>query len=113
MRKYLSKYLGVADLEEREHVCTIEEVTVTEYEDGTIAPLVKFKQFDKAFGLNKTCTNVLIELFGHESDEWIGQRVTLYPTTTEFKGKNCPCIRVKPVRMKTRRKKKVRRNGQP
>lgn len=46
-------------------------------------PAVYFQGMPKPLGLNKTNAKKLIELFTHESNNWIGQQVQLYTVTTE------------------------------
>ena len=41
--------------------------------------IVSFKGSDKKFILNTTNTKCIMQMFGPESDDWIGKRVTLYP----------------------------------
>lgn len=48
------------------------------------------------FGLGaRVNERTMVKLFGQDPLEWVGQYVTLYPTTTKFGGKMVPCIRIK------------------
>jgi len=37
-------------------------------------------------------------LYGTDTEDWVGQRITIFATTTEFGGKTMDCIRVRPHR---------------
>ena len=58
-------------------------------------PVLRFKEIATGFVINKLCGGILAKLFGPDTDRWTGRRVTLYPTTTDFRGRQVPAIRVK------------------
>jgi hypothetical protein len=69
---------------------------------GTIAA-VEHGSFDKPvltfsngmkFSLNKTNVGTLIEAWGDESDDWIGEKVELYAGTIRFKNEDQPAVLV-------------------
>ena len=89
-----SKYLRACDLDGKDAILTVAEVSQTEYEDGTTRPLIHWQEKGvKPLGCNQTNKNTLIGLYGRDTDAMKGKRVTLYPTTTEYKGNTTPCIR--------------------
>jgi hypothetical protein len=47
--------------------------------------------------LNPTNRNTIQQLYGTKPSAWVGQCITLYPTTTEMAGKTVDCIRVRPT----------------
>lgn len=47
--------------------------------------------------LNRTCAKVIAQLYGHETADWIGKRITLFPTTCQAFGATVDCIRVRPA----------------
>jgi hypothetical protein len=59
-------------------------------------PVCYFKGKDKPLALNVTNCKVIAGMYGTNTDGWIGKRITIYPTTTDFGGKTCDCIRVRP-----------------
>lgn len=88
-----SQYLKAADLS-KATVVTIASVEVEEIGDDT-KPVLHFKGSDKGLVLNKTNANIISEVLGtEETDEWIGKKISIYPTKTEFQGKRVACIRV-------------------
>lgn len=46
--------------------------------------------------LNPTNRKTIIQLYGTKPSAWVGQFITLYPTTTEMAGQTVDCIRVRP-----------------
>ena len=55
--------------------------------------IISFKGTEKKWALNTTNTKCLIQMFGHETDIWIGKRVTLYPEK-EPKSESGEAVRV-------------------
>ena len=64
--------------------------------DGEEKPVLRFNEAKKGLVLNRINSTTIQELYGPETTAWTGKRITLFPTTTEFQGKNVPCIRVRP-----------------
>ena len=61
------------------------------------APVVTFKGRRKKLVLNATNGRLIADMYGNDTRKWIGQRITLYPTTTRFGPKTVDCVRVKPA----------------
>ena len=94
-----SKYLKAADLQGRDVMVTIERVTLEDLagngDDKDVKPVVYFKGKTSGLGLNKTNANTIADLYGPETDNWIGRAITLFPTHTDFNGRQVECIRVR------------------
>ena len=45
---------------------------------------------------NRTNARTIAELYGPETNDWRGRHITLFPTTTDFRGASVDCIRVRP-----------------
>ena len=60
------------------------------------APVLFFKGKEKGLALNSTNSKTIAALYGNYVERWIGQSVTLYPTTTKMAGETVECIRIKP-----------------
>ena len=58
-------------------------------------PVLHFVGCDKGLVLNKTNTNTICGLYGPSSEAWQGQKVTLFPTQTDYQGRQVECIRVR------------------
>lgn len=60
--------------------------------------VIYFEEFKRGMVVNRTNLKRIEDLLGKADDvtEWVGKKLTLYPTETAFKGKDVPCIRVRP-----------------
>lgn len=90
-----SKYVRACDLQGRDVTMTIANVSPEDVGDSEPKPVVHFSGTDKGLVLNKTNANIISGLYGPETDHWIGQKITLFPTQTDFQGKPVECIRVR------------------
>ena len=59
-------------------------------------PVVYFNGSDRGLALNKTNARSIVALYGNKTEAWVGKRVTLFPTTTQFGGQTVECIRIRP-----------------
>lgn len=48
----------------------------------------------KPLALNRTNLLSLVNAFGDDTDEWLGKALSLNVETTQYQGKNVPCVRV-------------------
>jgi len=96
---YPSEYLNAADLHDKEVALTIAKVEVEDVpgQDGKKKPkpVLHFEKTAKRFPLPKTCAKVIAAKFGNDTQEWIGKKITVFPTTCEAFGQTVECIRVK------------------
>lgn len=95
------EFIYAFDLKGRDVTVTIERVTAGELKNGnkkSKKPLCFFRESKdkRSLALNATNCKVIAKLYGNDTDEWRGKRVTLYPTTTEMAGETVECIRVRP-----------------
>ena len=99
---YDRNYLYSFDLAGRDVTVTIKEVRAAKVKDTEgkeqKKPLVFFKESHDQRGLVLCKTNgkIIADLYGNMTEQWVGKRVTLYPTTTSAFGKTVECIRVRP-----------------
>jgi hypothetical protein len=101
-----SEYLQAADLRGKDVTVTIEKVDPRhslKKNDGSsdAKPVVTFAKAKKKWVLNKTNAKAIAKLHGKPL-EWIGEKITLYPTTCEAFGDVVDCIRVRPQRPKSK-----------
>lgn len=92
-----SQYLKVADVGDSEPVVTIERVELEEVgRTKEVKPVMYFAGKRKGLVLNKTNAKRIAELVGSpETEDWIGHRIRLFATSTEFSGETVECLRVK------------------
>ncbi len=97
--------LHASDLDGRDATVTIESITAGEISDpskpaqkATKKPIAKFVGQDKTLALNITNCRTIVAIYGSsETNDWIGKRVTLYPTTAQFGRETVEAIRIRPV----------------
>ncbi len=96
------RYLTAADLLQAGRDVTREIVKLTQEEmrtnDGKskLGWCIHLQGVEKLWVLNKTNALVLSDLYGPETNEWIGKRVTLYAARVQAFGKTVDAIRVRP-----------------
>jgi hypothetical protein len=102
---YPSKWLRAADLQDQEKTLTISDCSAEYFGQGDDAKeqiVVHFADDNiKPLGLNKTNAQTIADVFGPETDDWIGEQIVIYPTEVDFQGKKTPAIRIH--KMKTQR----------
>ena len=97
-----SDYLAAVELGGRDVTLTIksvkrEKLTMTGGATET-KPVLFFentKDSDKRLILNKTNASTIQQLYGSTAEDWIGQKITLYATTTKFGNETVDCIRIR------------------
>jgi len=96
-----SRFLKYTDLKGREVTLTIASVSMEDIGMGaqkTRKAIVRFEGTTKGLVLNKANAALIEALYGAETSAWVGQRITLCPATTQFQGKDTPCVRVRPTK---------------
>lgn len=92
------KYLHACDLAGRDVTVTIARVTkgtLKSKEGETTKPLIFFEGKEKPLGANTTNCRTIAKLYGNDTTNWVGKRITLYPTETDAFGETVDCIRVR------------------
>lgn len=88
-----SNFLKATDLNGRRVTVTISHVLPEKVGDD-VKPCVYFQGAEKGLVLNKTNANEIAVMHGFETDHWVGKKIVVYPTTTDFQGRRVACIRV-------------------
>lgn len=85
---------GVKDGE----LVTIESVELVKLPKTGDTYMEKFKEHEESLALNKTNVKAQVDLFGDETEKWIGQEVKLIVilANNPQTGKETPTVRVKP-----------------
>jgi hypothetical protein len=97
---YPSKYIKAADLPDgKDMTLTIARITVEELGDDEkeSKPIVYFERAQKGLVCNKTNARTISKLYGAETDNWIGKRITLGVSWVDFAGDQVLALRVRPV----------------
>jgi hypothetical protein len=94
--KYLKAEVDV--MEDQPITVTIESVDVERMGQGADAQdkfVLQFRELEKGMVLNKTNSMTIARLYGDESDDWVGKRITLYSTEVQYKDEMVASIRIK------------------
>lgn len=98
---YGGKYVGAWDLEGKGEVTlTIAKVAGEELANRggkDKRPVVTFVETPKLLVLNKGNGACIASMYGKKVTAWVGKRITIYATTTQFGDKTVDAIRVRPV----------------
>ncbi len=90
-----SKYVSTPDLKGRPVTMTISHVVLEEVTEGKPKEWVLyFIRAEKGMVLKPVNTQSIADMLGEDTNFWADKQIQLYPTTTEFRGKIVPCIRV-------------------
>jgi hypothetical protein len=98
---YTSKWLRAADVDElmgdsAQAVVSVDRVVMEEVgQDGQEKPIVYFKGIDPGLVLNKTNAGTIAQLYGKDTDAWLGKQIALFTTEVDFQGKQVLSIRVR------------------
>ena len=93
-----SKYVKAADLNGKTVTLTIAKLVVEELGHGTEKerkPVLYFQKATKGLVLNRTNAMTIAGLYGDESDDWEGKRISIYPTRIRAFGSMQDTIRVR------------------
>lgn len=55
------------------------------------------EEFDRPLVINRTNVKALIDLYGNDTSDWIGEQFNLYVSETSFNGDTVRCLRVRAV----------------
>ncbi len=96
-----SKYLSHFELRGNDVTVAIKSVRLSEVVGSggkkSKKALLTFEGKEKGMVAGVTCLSAIAGIYGDDYDQWIGKRITLYPTTTEASGKVVGTIRVRPT----------------
>lgn len=94
-----TRFLTASDLGGKSYTLTIREVKMEEMQSHdsktVIKPVCWFSNAQKGFVLNVTNARTIVALYGDESDDWKGKRITIFATRVKAFGKLEDAIRVK------------------
>ena len=96
---YGGKYLKCSDLQGRSVTAKIARVAAEEMGQKKDRKLVVYlagsKGDEKGVVLNKTRLKPIVTAYGKETEDWVGQKITLFPSQTTFQGDIVDCIGIK------------------
>ena len=94
---YPSKYLKSGDLEEdmRLTIKSLTQENLGQGDEQEVKPVLYFQEIEKGMVLNKTNCDTISNLYGPETDDWTGKRITIFATEVEFRGRQTLALRVR------------------
>jgi hypothetical protein len=93
-----SKYLKSGDIDDQDLILTIRNVTVEDIGQGESKehkPVVYFHEIEKGMVLNKTNATTISSMYGPETDNWPGKKISVFATEVDFQGKQTLSLRVR------------------
>jgi hypothetical protein len=96
-KAFPSQYLKASDLGTNQPIVAIDRVATEPVgKEKEMKLVLYFEGKEKGVVLNKTNARAIVAIAGsEETDDWVGVRVRLFATTTEFSGEQVECIRIK------------------
>jgi hypothetical protein len=92
-----SNFLKADDLNGKPVTLTISGVEIEQLGQGKDKEkklVIQFRGTEKKLICNKTNAGTIGKLYGDDTDDWIGQRITIAPREVEFQGEMMMAIRV-------------------
>ena len=86
LEMYRSNYMKSDDLNGQAFCFTITDCSAEKMGGGEKRLVLAFLEVSSLMILDRTNTNMLAELYGPETSEWIGKVIKLAPSTTLFLG---------------------------
>jgi hypothetical protein len=90
-----SDFLKADDIGSNFWTATINKVDMKEFDDGSRKLFVMFNDLEKGLVLNKTNADTIGDLYGKNTDNWVGKPVMLFTMPVDYQGKKVNAIRVR------------------
>jgi hypothetical protein len=93
-KMYRYNYMKLDDLSGQAFCFTITDCSAEKVGEGEKRLVLAFLEVSSLMILDRTNTNMLAELYGPETSEWIGKVIKLAPSTTLFLGQVVKYVRI-------------------
>lgn len=90
-----SDFLKADDIGGNFWTVTVNAVDQKEFDDGSRKLHISFAELDKGLVLNKTNADMIGDLYGKNTDGWMGKQVMLFTAPVDYQGKKVQAIRVR------------------
>ena len=94
-----TKYLSANDVTDQGITVRIQSVQMEQVDQDTTKPakpVVYFQGEHRGMVLNVTNNNTIMDMYGADSDGWVGRDIVLFKTAVDFQGRMVNAIRVRP-----------------
>lgn len=92
-----SRWLKAADIQ-GDTLVTMKNATMEEIAQGEQKPVLWLEGYEKGIVLNKTNATNISQLYGADSDGWVGRQMLLSTTYVDFQGQSTESLRLYPPR---------------
>ena len=89
-----SKYIKAADLKGQNVTVKMDRIECETIGDDTKV-ILYFHGKEKGLVLNVTNKNMIVDLYGSETEDWVGQPIILYEAMVQYQSKMVPAVRLK------------------
>lgn len=90
-----SDFLKAEDIGSNFWTATISAIDMKNFDDGSRKLMVSFQELEKNLVLNKTNADTISDLYGRNTDGWMGHQVMLFTMPVDYQGKKVQAIRVR------------------
>jgi hypothetical protein len=90
-----SDFLKAEDIGANFWTVTINKVDMKSFDDGSRKLYIAFEELDKGMVLNKTNADTLGDLYGRNTDGWMGRQIMLMTMPVDYQGKKVQAIRLR------------------
>lgn len=97
---FQSDYVAAVEFKGRDVALTIAGVKIEELKMAggkkDRKPTLSFRETKKRLILNKTNAATIANIYGTKAEDWVGKRITLFPTITSCGAEMVDCVRIRP-----------------
>lgn len=91
-----SEYLKAEDIGSEMWTVTIYSAEVKSWDNGDRKVVLEFNELEnKAMPLNLTNSRAIAEIYGGDTDNWIGKEIMLFTMPVDYQGKMVQAIRIR------------------
>lgn len=90
-----SDYLKAEDIGQNMWTMTVATADVKEFDNGDRKIVLTFDDFDKVLPLNATNARAISDIYGKDTEQWIGKEIMLFTMPVDFQGKMVQAIRIR------------------
>ena len=91
--QFPSNFLKAEDLKGHSVPVVMQAIEIQDVGDDN-KPVLYFRGKEKGLVLNKTNSQTIQDIYGPETNNWMGHPIVIFGTQTDFQGKQVACIRV-------------------
>jgi hypothetical protein len=90
-----SDFLKADDIGQNFWTVTISTVEMKEFDNGERKLATSFNELDKSLLLNMTNARTISDMYGGDTDMWVGRQIMLFTAPVDYQGKKVNAIRVR------------------